>query len=111
MFNLSWSEIFIILIAALIFIGPDELPSVIRTVREFIRKIRNLGSELASSLNEFEQQSNLRDEAEQLNSDIRTIIDLDGNPQETYDISDIIEELKTEKSTESTKNNSNFSQK
>lgn len=109
MFNLSWSEIFIILIVALIFIGPEELPSIIRTIRGFIRKIKSLSNELTSSLNEFEQQHNLKDEVEQLNSDIRTIIDLEGNPQEAYDISDIMQDTKVSKSTESTKNKNNFS--
>jgi len=57
MFDLgSWGEIFIIAVAALILLGPKEIPVVLRTLGRWIAKAKNLSNELRSLLNHFIHQ-------------------------------------------------------
>jgi sec-independent protein translocase protein TatB len=90
MFDLSWSEILLVGIVALLVIGPKELPTAIRFCKKLLRKMKNLTQELSSAFNEIEPIDDLKKEAEKLNKDITYITDLEGNLQPTYDISDIV---------------------
>ena len=45
MFDLgTWGELFIIVVAALILIGPKELPTVLRALGRLIQKVKNLSA-------------------------------------------------------------------
>ena len=45
MFDLgTWGEIFIIVVAALVLIGPKELPTVLRALGRMIQKFKNLSA-------------------------------------------------------------------
>ena len=45
MFDLgTWGEIFIIVVAALVLIGPKELPTVLRAIGRLIQKVKNLSA-------------------------------------------------------------------
>ncbi len=46
---------------------------------------------------EIEEIGGLKDEVNKLNQDIKKIVDLDGNLQDTYDISDIMPEIEEAK--------------
>ncbi|MBT3071284.1 Sec-independent protein translocase protein TatB [Rhodomicrobium sp. Az07] len=41
MLDIAWSELLLIAVVALIFIGPKELPGMLHTLGRFVRKIRN----------------------------------------------------------------------
>ena len=83
MFDFSWAEIIVVALVGLLLIGPDELPSVIRSCKNVIKKVKEIGSDFTSSILESDE--------------IRTIIDLEGNEQETYDMSDIMGEIEKAK--------------
>ncbi len=97
MFDLSLAETSLTLLVALLLIGPEELPSVIRTFRNLSRKARTYYKEFSSKFLEIEELDELKQEANKLNADIRKIVDLDGNLQETYDVSDIMPEIEKAK--------------
>ena len=42
MFGIGWSEILVILLVVLLFIGAERLPEIGRSLGEAIREIRNL---------------------------------------------------------------------
>ena len=42
MFNLGWGELVVIGIVALIAIGPKELPTVLRTLGQYMGKVRRM---------------------------------------------------------------------
>ncbi len=45
MFDLgTWGEIFIIIVAALVLIGPKELPTVLRALGRLIQKLKNMSA-------------------------------------------------------------------
>jgi sec-independent protein translocase protein TatB len=57
--DLSPSHILIVLIAALIFIGPKDLPAFLRKVGKFVGKMRSMANEFRASFDEMARQSEL----------------------------------------------------
>lgn len=45
MFDISWTEFLLIGVVALIVIGPKELPTVMRTIGQWTRKIRSMAAD------------------------------------------------------------------
>ena len=50
MFGLSFGEIFVIGIIALIFIGPEELPVIARTIARFLNDLKHSASGLTDEI-------------------------------------------------------------
>ncbi|MEZ4374099.1 MAG: Sec-independent protein translocase protein TatB [Polyangiaceae bacterium] len=46
MFGISFTEILVIALVALVFVGPQKLPKMLRTVGEWIAKVRSLTSQV-----------------------------------------------------------------
>lgn len=88
MFDFSWGELIIVAIVGLLLIGPEDLPSVIRTVKKAIQKAKGLGKEFTSQIDEMVDVVDVKGAAQKINEDLKTIVDLEGNIQPTYDISD-----------------------
>lgn len=104
MFDFSFSELSLVMAVALVLIGPEELPGIIRTVRNTTRKSRKLFKEFTNSIMEMDEINSLQDEVKKLNNDIKRIVDLDGNLQEAYDITEIMPEIeKAKRSVETVK--------
>jgi sec-independent protein translocase protein TatB len=59
--DLSGSHILIVLIAALIFIGPKDLPTFLRKVGKVVGKMRSMANEFRASFDEMARQSELDD--------------------------------------------------
>jgi sec-independent protein translocase protein TatB len=96
MFGIAWSEIAVILVVALVLVDPKDMPSVVRSAREFIAKCRDLRREMMTVIHDIDHaagMSDLKQETVQVNQQIRKIIDLNGNLQDAYDLSDIRPDL------------------
>lgn len=50
MLGLGWSEIFIIVVVALLVIGPDKLPEVLRGTAKVFRQIQRMATDVRQSL-------------------------------------------------------------
>ena len=61
MFDLGWSELFIIGLVTLLVVGPKELPRVLRTISQLMAKARGLAREFQSSVDEMVRESELDD--------------------------------------------------
>jgi sec-independent protein translocase protein TatB len=61
MFDLSWSEILIIGVVALIAIGPKELPGVLRAAGQWMGKIRRMAGEFQNQFNEAMREAEMAD--------------------------------------------------
>ncbi|MGE3334162.1 MAG: Sec-independent protein translocase protein TatB [Rhodospirillaceae bacterium] len=59
MFDLAWSELFVVGLVAVLVLGPKELPTAMRTLAKAIRKVRNLGSEFQGHFNEMLREAEL----------------------------------------------------
>ena len=61
MFEIGWGELLIIGIVALIAIGPKELPGVLRTLGQWMNKLRRMASEFQSQFHEAMREAELAD--------------------------------------------------
>jgi len=61
MFDIGWSELVVIAVVALIAIGPKELPGVLRTVGNYMGKIRRMASEFQGQFQEAMREAEVAD--------------------------------------------------
>jgi len=61
MFDISWGELMLIGVVALIFIGPKELPGVLRMVGQWVTKIRRMAGEFQSQFQEAMREAEMAD--------------------------------------------------
>jgi sec-independent protein translocase protein TatB len=59
MFDLSWSHIAILLVVALLVLGPKELPNAIRTGASLLRQARRMAGEFRSGVDELVREAEL----------------------------------------------------
>lgn len=61
MFDFSWSELLVIGIVALVFIGPKELPGVLRTLGQWMSRIRRMAGEFQNQFHDAMREAELAD--------------------------------------------------
>jgi sec-independent protein translocase protein TatB len=61
MFDIGWSEMAVILMVALIVIGPKDLPRVARTIGKWTGKARGMAREFQRSLDDMAREAELQD--------------------------------------------------
>ncbi|GHU06037.1 hypothetical protein FACS1894205_6850 [Alphaproteobacteria bacterium] len=59
MFDIAWSEMALIMVVALIVIGPRDLPKVMATVGRWTRKIRLMAGDFQRSVDEMAREAEL----------------------------------------------------
>jgi sec-independent protein translocase protein TatB len=69
MFDLSWSHILIVLVVALVVVGPKDLPKLMRMVGSWLGKARAMAEQFRSSFDEMARQSEL----DELRSEIEAL--------------------------------------
>jgi len=82
MFGMGFMEIFLVLIVAIIALGPEKLPSALVEGAKFFKKIKGELSDAKSSLDKELNMSELKEDAEKLKASVSNIqnmanIDLD----------------------------------
>jgi sec-independent protein translocase protein TatB len=73
MFDIGWGELVVIGIVALIAIGPKELPTVLRTLGQWMGKVKRMASEFQGQFQEALREAELHDlkkQAEDLTSSV-----------------------------------------
>jgi sec-independent protein translocase protein TatB len=66
MFDLSWGEMGIIAVVALVVLGPKELPNALRTVSGLMKNARKLAGEFQSGVNEIIREADLEEARKKL---------------------------------------------
>jgi sec-independent protein translocase protein TatB len=61
MFDIGWGEIIVIGVVALIVIGPKELPGTLRTLGQWMTKIRRMAGEFQNQFQEAIREAELHD--------------------------------------------------
>ncbi len=61
MFDISWGKLVIIGVVALLVIGPKDLPMVLRTVGQWMTKIRRMASEFQGQFQEAMREAEMTD--------------------------------------------------
>src|SRR4051812_40904644 len=61
MFDIGWGELLLIGVVALIAIGPKELPGALRSLGQWVGKIRRMASEFQNQFHEAMREAELHD--------------------------------------------------
>lgn len=80
MFDISFAELMMIGVVALLVVGPDKLPQLARTVGAFVGRLQRYVSQVKEEVNRevrFEELQNLQQEIKQGVDDVETSI-MDG---------------------------------
>lgn len=81
MFDLSWGEIALIGVVALVVIGPKELPGVLRGMGQALSKLRRMASDFQYQFNQALQEA----EVDKVKSSINSVTDAVGStPTSTF---------------------------
>jgi sec-independent protein translocase protein TatB len=59
MFDLSWSHILLVLVVALVVVGPKDLPRLMRTLGQWMGKARQMADQFRTSFDEMTRQAEL----------------------------------------------------
>jgi sec-independent protein translocase protein TatB len=86
MFDLSFAEVLLIVVVTVIFIGPKDLPVVVRAIARAMRSMRSLASELKQAFDELGKESGIQDVTDTLNEEVRLIKGDDGQFYEAHDV-------------------------
>jgi sec-independent protein translocase protein TatB len=76
MFDISWSELVLIGVVALIVIGPKELPGVLRMVGHWTAKLRRMAAEFQGQFQEAMREAELAElkkQVDEINDSARNI--------------------------------------
>src|SRR5258705_916327 len=61
MFDIGWGELLVIGVVALVAIGPKELPTVLRTLGQWMGKLRRMASEFQGQFQEAMREAEMSD--------------------------------------------------
>lgn len=59
MFDIAWSELLVIAVVALIVVGPKDLPRLMRSLGQILRKLRRLSNEFKAGMDDFIRETEL----------------------------------------------------
>jgi sec-independent protein translocase protein TatB len=93
-FDMSWSELLLIAVVALIVIGPKDLPQGIKVVAQFVRKARSLAREFQSGIEEMAREAELDEVKKEIDgmsaadyaADLQQTIDPGGTVTKSLDL-------------------------
>jgi sec-independent protein translocase protein TatB len=109
MFGMGFMEIFLVLLVAIIALGPEKLPGAIVDTVKFFKKIKSEISDAKSSIDKELDISGMKQDAEQLKesvSNIQQMANIDIDEITNLNSSPTIEELTAEKKIQEPKESS-----
>jgi Tat protein translocase TatB subunit len=87
MFDLSLGEVALVVLVGVVFIGPKELPTVIRACAKVFAYMRGLARDVRQAVDDMAREVGVDDIKNTLQSDIKLIKGDDGKFYESYDVS------------------------
>jgi len=84
MFDISLGEMILVVVVAVLFIGPKELPAVVRGIAKFLKALKGLSHEIRKTMDDLAKESGLKDEMDAMDHEIKMIQGDDGNWYESY---------------------------
>jgi Tat protein translocase TatB subunit len=86
MFDLSLAELLLIVVVAVVFIGPKDLPIVVRAVAKFMANLRGFSHEIKEAFDDLAKESGVSDIKETMDAEMRMIKGDDGKMYESYHV-------------------------
>lgn len=59
MFDIGWSELLALVVIAIVFVGPKDLPRMMRTAGQYVAKVRAMAREFQNSFEDLARESEL----------------------------------------------------
>jgi sec-independent protein translocase protein TatB len=92
MFDFAWSELALIAVVAMVFIGPKDMPVAIRAVTGWMKKARRMAAEFQTHVDEMVREADLSEVRASINEirnfdikgEIEKTIDADGSIRSTF---------------------------
>lgn len=92
MLGLDWTELALILVVAVVVIGPKDLPDAVRGIAKGIQKLRRMAGEFQTQVDDVVREAKLEDVRSQINEirnfDFRSVVekevDKDGTLRKTF---------------------------
>ncbi len=92
MFDFAWSELGVIAVVALIFIGPKDMPVAIKAVSRAIKKARGMAAEFQTHVDEMMREADLTEVRDQISAlrgynvtrTLEKLVDDDGSIRRTF---------------------------
>lgn len=78
MFDIGWDEIVFVAIMALIIIGPEDLPKAVRSISQFIDRLRGIAKDFVQGMNKVADETELtafKDDLKLINIDLQQALD------------------------------------
>lgn len=100
MLDFSFGELALIVLVALLIVGPKDLPKVMHAVGRWFGQFKGMADEFRAGFKSAMRESQLEDVEKDLTAihqEIEYIRDQDGNLQRVYDISDFMDERERSK--------------
>ena len=95
MFDFSFGELALIVLVALLVVGPKDLPVVIRTIGRWAGQFKSIADEFKEGFKSVMDESSIKEISEDVHmahEEVQYIRDERGNMQRVYDISDFLDE-------------------
>lgn len=89
MFDFSLAELLLVIVVGVVFIGPKDLPVVIKAVSKAMRTLRDFSHEVKQAFEDISRESGLQETKQALETEMRLIKGDDGKYYEAYDIKHI----------------------
>lgn len=67
MFDIGWSEMLLVAVVAILVIGPDELPGIMRTLGRIARRLHYIKYAFSQQFDDFMKENDLADIRKQVN--------------------------------------------
>jgi len=87
MLDVSFAELLLIGVVAMIVIGPEELPKAIKAAVRGLRQGRQMLGDVRRSVDEMIETAGVED----IRKEVHQMVDMNGDLREVYDISDFLE--------------------
>lgn len=102
MFDLSWTELLVVGMVALIVVGPKDLPVLFRKVGQFVGKAKGMAREFSTAMNDAADSSGVREISSNLNTSLKAATNplgtaMDGVKSATKSLSDFDPDSETGK--------------
>ena len=93
MFDIAWSELFVILVVALVVVGPKDLPKLMRKAGQWAGRARTMADQFRRSFDDMARQSEL----DELRNQVSKLKDVAQKPMTdlNYQAHGIVDEVKS----------------
>jgi sec-independent protein translocase protein TatB len=91
MFDISWSELLVIAVVAIVVVGPKDLPRALRTVGRFAGKAKSMAREFQNQFNEALREA----EIDTIRKDVESVAKIDPMADMRKEVRDIETGLKS----------------